>query len=277
MTFEQIKFAKEMIRKFENQKKETCYEAMDSLLDKTRFYFTEIDFNKLYFYTYNTRREALSHDDFVSDSNAIIFTLEGMLAKDKNYPLIKHIIQDIEMYKRCKSDKSVKEAIKKIFYSYSGEIKFNKVIEKIIIDDAKNTNFINFNNGGFDKTLLDGMLVNLETYANEICFNGPHKDSVKKERKQETTININNNNNFNANTSVDLVIENTIEELENACLSDEQETLVKEKIKELEDIIQSKESKKIKWRKFGSILKWVAEQGLQVASIIVPLISCALK
>lgn len=277
MTFEQIKFAIEMIRKFENQKKDTCYEAMDSLLDRTKFYFTEINFQKLYPYTYYKNKDDLSREDFISDCNAIIFTLEGMLAKDKNYPYVRSIMKDIESYKKCKSDKSVKETIKKIYYSYSDRIKFSKVIEKIILDDAKNEISLAFGNKGFDRTLLDGMLKNLETYANEICSEKPKQEPTRKERKQETTININNNNNFSSKVNLNVAIENTIEELENACLSLDQEKQVKEKIEELENIIKSKESKKTKWTKFCSILKWVAEQGIQVASIIVPLISSAIK
>ena len=64
---------------------------------------------------------------------------------------------------------------------------------------------------------------------------------------------------------------------ENACLSIQQEKEVKEKISELEEIVKSKENKKTKWQKLGGIMKWVAEQGIQVASIILPLISKSIQ
>ena len=52
---------------------------------------------------------------------------------------------------------------------------------------------------------------------------------------------------------------------------------MKEKITELEEIVKSKISKKSKWQKLCEIMKWVVEQGVQVASIIVPLIGNAIK
>lgn len=276
MTFEQIKFAMEQIRKFENQKKAPCYEAMDSLLDKTRFYFTEIDFQSLCLYTYQKSQERLTKEDFISDCNAIIFTLEGMLSKDRNYPIIKNILNDIDKFKKCKSNKSVKEAIKTIYHTYSDRIKFNKVIEKLISEDATNNHIIDMGLDGFDKSLLNSMLKNLENYANEICFEKSQK-VVTKQNKPDTTININNNNVLSSSIDINLAVHNAIEQLENACLSDEQEKQVKEKISELEKIVKSKFTKKTKWQKLCEIMRWVVEQGVQVASIIVPLIGNAIK
>ena len=45
------------------------------------------------------------------------------------------------------------------------------------------------------------------------------------------------------------------------------------KIQELKDIMESKESKGKRWAKIKDFFKWVAEQGIQVASIIVPLLA----
>lgn len=276
MTFEQMKFAMEQIRKFINQKKDTCYEAMHSLLDKTRFYFTEIDFQNLFLHTYKKSENNLTKEDFVSDCNTIIFTLEGMLAKDKNYHTVKSILKDIDKFSKCKSDKSIREAVKSIYHTYSDRIKFNKVIEKLISEDATNDHLISIGFDGFDKTLLDSMIKNLKNYANEICLEKPKKETIRQ-TKTDTTININNNNILNAKIDIDVAIENAIEQLENACLSDEQEKQVKEKISELEDIVKSKINQKSKWQKLGEIMKWVVEQGVQVASIIVPLIANAIK
>ena len=100
MTYEQIKFAINMIRKFENQKKSPCYEAMDSLLDRTRFFFTEIDFQNIYLNTYRKSSSSLNYEDMISDCNTIIATLEGMLAKDRNYPIVRNIMKEIEQYKK---------------------------------------------------------------------------------------------------------------------------------------------------------------------------------
>lgn len=277
MTFEQIKFAIEQIRKFNNQKNNTCYEAMDSLLDKVRYYFTDIDFNKFFIYTYKKEKTSLTKEDFVADCNAMIFTLEGMLAKDKNYPMVKIILNDLDKYSRCKSEKAIKEAIRSIYHTYSDKIKFDKVVEKLIYNDATNDPSIYLGADGFDKTLLNSMLKKLENYANDVCFGTIKKENQKTTNNKSPQINITNNNILSSNTNIDVVVNNAIEKLENECLSTEQENLVKEKIKEIEEIIKFKNSKKEKWKKFGEILKWVAEQGLQVASIIVPLLSSAVQ
>ena len=49
------------------------------------------------------------------------------------------------------------------------------------------------------------------------------------------------------------------------------------KIQELKDIMESKESKGKRWAKIKDFFKWVAEQGIQVASIIVPLLATTIK
>lgn len=273
MTFEQIKFAVEMIRKFENQKKETSLGAMENLLDRVKNYFRpEINFDQLFLRTYQFGDTA-THENFIDDCNAMIFTIEGLLAKDKNYPTARDILKDIERYKKCKSDTAIKKAIKEIYFSYSDRIKFSKVIEKIISDDSLKDPLIDFGNDNFDKTLLDGMLRNLENYANELCIDKPKSTGKEK----QPSVVINNNNNFNASVDINIAIENAREELENVCLSTDQEKEVKNKIEEIEKIIKSKESKKSKWAKIGSVLKWITEQGIQVAGIVLPLVTSAIK
>ena len=46
-----------------------------------------------------------------------------------------------------------------------------------------------------------------------------------------------------------------------------------EKIKEIEEIAKSKENKGKRWAKAKNILKWVAEQGITVAGIVLPLLA----
>ena len=41
--------------------------------------------------------------------------------------------------------------------------------------------------------------------------------------------------------------------------------------------MESKESKGKRWAKIKDFFKWVAEQGIQVASIIVPLLTTTIK
>ena len=52
MTFEQIKFTIEQIRKFDNQKEETNHKKMYALISGCIAYYTDVDFSKMFFYTY---------------------------------------------------------------------------------------------------------------------------------------------------------------------------------------------------------------------------------
>ncbi len=275
MTFEQIKFAIEQIRKFINQKKDTCYEAMDSLLDKTRFYFTEINFHNLFLQTYNNSKETITQEDFISDCNTMIFTLEGMLGKDKNYYTVKSVLNDIEKFRKCKSNKSIREAIKIIYHTYSDRIKFNKVVEKTVTELDNPLNFCD----NADKSMLDGMLAQIENYAVDLCNGKTSKSPPSKTEKVVVNLSNTNNNSVssNININISVEIENAIKQVEDACLPDEQEKEVLAKIQELKEIVESKESRKSKWTKIGGFFKWVAEQGIQVASIIVPLLANTIK
>ena len=81
----------------------------------------------------------------------------------------------------------------------------------------------------------------------------------------------------NIKVNISVEIENAIKQVEDACLPSEQEKEVLAKIQELKEIVESKESRKSKWTKIGGFFKWVAEQGIQVASIIVPLLANTIK
>lgn len=275
MTFEQMKFAIEQIRKFTKQKKDTCYEAMDSLLDKTRFYFAEINFYNLFLKTYNKSKEDITKEDFISDCNTMIFTLEGMLSKDKNYYTVKSVLNDIEKFRKSKSNKSIREAIKIIYHTYSDRIRFNKVVEKTVTELDNPLNFCD----NADKSMLDGMLAQIENYAADLCNGKTTKSPPSKTEKVVVNLSNTNNNSVssNINVNISVEIENTIKQVEDACLPDEQEKEVLAKLQELKEIVESKDSKKSKWVKIKDFFKWVAEQGIQVASIIVPLLSSTLK
>ena len=81
----------------------------------------------------------------------------------------------------------------------------------------------------------------------------------------------------NATVDISIVFENAIKQVEDACLPDAQEKEVLAKIQELKDIMESKESKGKRWAKIKDFFRWVAEQGIQVASIIVPLLANTVK
>lgn len=79
------------------------------------------------------------------------------------------------------------------------------------------------------------------------------------------------------NITIAAVFDNARQQIKDACLSNVQEEEVLAKIQELNDIMESNESKRKRWEKIKDIFKWVAEQGIQVASIIVPLLTDIVK
>ena len=60
--------------------------------------------------------------------------------------------------------------------------------------------------------------------------------------------------------------------MKQACLSPEEEEAILAKLDELREIAQEK-NKRTKWGKVKGVFKWLAEQSLQAASWVVPLIA----
>lgn len=156
-------------------------------------------------------------------------------------------------------------------------IKFGKVVEKTINDMNEPFTI----NNGADKTMLEGMLNQLENYAVDLCNGkGTKTQSAKAEK---LVLNVNNSNTNTNNVSqtteinIEVEFENAIKQVEDACLPDAQEKEVLAKIQELKEIIDSKASRRTRWEKVKGFFKWVAEQGIQVASIIVPLLTNTVK
>lgn len=123
------------------------------------------------------------------------------------------------------------------------------------------------------------VLNELEKYLNLVCENKPNGEGGGV----ATGIQINNNligGNASANASasaqvnvdVSVQIEQTIEKVKEACLNPEEEAAILAKLDELKGIAQEK-NKRAKWDKVKGIFKWLAEQSLQVASWLVPLIA----
>lgn len=162
-----------------------------------------------------------------------------------------------------------------IVNKYSSEIAFNddvlnvikKLSSKIEVDEQQ-THLIYRN-----------VLNELEKYLNLLCENKPYSGGVGM-----TTGNIQINNNLiggstsanasanaQVNVNISVRIEQTIEKVKEACLSPEEEAAILAKLEELKEISKEK-NKRTKWDKVKGIFKWLAEQSLQAASWIVPLI-----
>lgn len=173
----------------------------------------------------------------------------------------------------AKSDKQ--NFIVNIVNKYSNEIAFSSDVlnmtEKLSSKIEINEQQMHF--------VYRNVLNELEKYLNLLCENKPHSGGGGM-----TTGNIQINNNLiggnssanasaNAQVNVDISvqIEQTIEKVKEACLSPEEEAAILAKLEELKEISKEK-NKRTKWDKVKGVFKWLAEQSLQAASWIVPLI-----
>jgi len=246
---------------------------MNALIDRSVNYFLGM-FDHLHLNTYNSEDgKNLHQDDYTEDCNNMIFTIQGELDKDSNRSLALEISKDISLYKNTCQKKKFEKGVKELYYKYNSSVNFGKTIENAIIKSNANRFSMDF-----DQYMLKGMITQLEKYINDLCSGKIKKEKTAKSNNP-TNISITNNNQATANSSQNTTINinneiaDAIEKTKELCLQTIQEKEVLEKLEELKNICLVKETKAKKWSKLGGFLKWVAEQGIQVASIIVPLIA----
>ena len=150
----------------------------------------------------------------------------------------------------------------------------------MIAEDINHDPFtIELGDNGFNKNLLESMLKTIENYANDLCNGKITKTTPTKSDKLEITVNNTNNNTLTQTTEINIEIEfeNAVKQIEEACLPDVQEKEVLTKLQELKEILEAKTTRRAKWDKVKEFFKWVAEQGIQVASVVVPLLTNTIK
>lgn len=87
-----------------------------------------------------------------------------------------------------------------------------------------------------------------------------------------TITNTNNNTNEN-NNYVSVTFESVRDKVNNmASLPDEDIEEIQKRISEIEEIVNSKETKSKKWSKAKEIIKWIADKGVDVGIALLPLI-----
>ena len=221
----------------------------------------------------------LTKEDMIADIDDIMSVLKGMLALDPKATQISDVLELIFEGEHIEhSYEAIQKYISKVFYSYGDYIKLDKSIIAVATRAIKTDVDIEWGfkeENSIDFTVVEGILRKLRVYAQEVL------DGKKTSSKKTATpaIIINNNPSIsatasaNATVDISIVFENAIKQVEDACLPDAQEKEVLAKIQELKDIMESKESKGKRWAKIKDFFKWVAEQGIQVASIIVPLLA----
>lgn len=198
--------------------------------------------------------------------------LEHIIDEDSHAGKVFEILTLIDEGKALGEDKQKAENyVATIYHSYCGEIAFNDVIKGI----ATQHGVPGFQVYKVDSAVLNGVISNLRQYAEKLCSTS---NETKKEQPN-TVFNINNT--ANSSSVVSLNIEQFIvqakQEAEDAGLPDEQFKALMTKINELEEIGKSKESKGKRWQKAKEVLKWLVEQGIHVAGIVVPVVAACIQ
>ena len=284
MTLQQIEKIKATISKLENLKTKptpTDISRVDSSLEN---FFHELYkspyLNISNYFAYDME---ITKEQMLADIDDIVSVLNGMLALDPKAAQISDVLELIFEGEHIEhSYEAIQKYISKVFYSYGDYIKLDKSIIAVATRAIKTDVDIEWGfkeENSIDYTVVEGILRKLRIYAQEVLEG--KKESTKK--ASAPSVVINNNPSISATASanaavdISIVFENAVRQVEDACLPDAQEKEVLAKIQELKDIMESKESKGKRWAKIRDVFKWVAEQGIQVASIIVPLISTTIK
>ena len=203
------------------------------------------------------------------DKATIKSFLESQLAEDDKYKMVFDVLELIEEGQTIKKDeRSIAKFISKVFYSYSGKIKFDKTTEAVATapKDIFSVGMLSV-----DENMLNGVFKKLKDYAVEIC------SQKQSSEKTSPMFQITNNNMVNTTASVNVDISISIDQarkqVDAAGLADDQYQAVMDKLNEIEEIANSKDNKGKRWQKAKDILKWVAEQGITVAGIVLPLLA----
>lgn len=162
------------------------------------------------------------------------------------------------------------DLIKEIYSAFYGKIQFDDNLKAIASfhENGNATKFYCALNIG----VLLGLKTKLESYADDLL-------NPKSVEELNPNVLINNNNFNTQNTSVTIdvkaEVESAYKKAEEACLSIEEEELLKERIKELKELLLSEEKKNKKWMRFKEILGGLANFSLKAAEILGPLMIAA--
>ena len=170
---------------------------------------------------------------------------------------------------KCKKEFIIEKTIK-----YSSNIKFEEAAyaarEKLLAGDEVGEEQID--------SIFSSVVADIEAYCRSLFEEKRDLKEVVQPTNPHVQI-IASGGNAAANASasaqvtvdISVQIEQTIEQVKEACLKPEEEAAILAKLDELKGISQEK-NKRTKWDKIKGIFKWLAEQGLQVAGWLLPLI-----
>ena len=202
-------------------------------------------------------------NDLFKDKNSLIAFIIGLIDADPQSSEIHSIVNLVKKGEASKGNRTLQDDFVLCVYTgYTGKITF----PKLVIDFCSNPSSTKYQfMSPITTSVVDGLIQSLKNYAN--CLLMPSRNS-----KEVTKI----ENNFNPvnNIKIDftITIENARSKAEEAGLSAKQLEEVNKKIDEIQSLLESKDTKNKKWPKVASVLKWITEQGIQVATFMIPLL-----
>jgi hypothetical protein len=275
MTFKEIEKIKRLLSTIDSI---DDFRKMQELESEVTAFFGDKFNVRLKITTLNTK-EFYTKEHENTDKIAVRSFLESLIAQDINAPEIINILDLIEEGECSKNDKTLQQKyISKVFYSYSDRIKFDKMTEAIATAPQE---VLNFNMYQVSEVMIDGIITKLKSYASALC--------TPKRSIQTSAAPIQNNQeiNFQPHISIETkndtvitieaVFNNARQQIEDAGLPDAQIQDLYDKLSQLEEISKSKESKGKRWAKAKDIMKWLVEQGIAAAGIIIPVLSEVIK
>lgn len=270
MTIRQVEKIKYFIKKLCSVT--NCFQMFDYVAELKGYFAASFDIN-VKATRWNTA-DSYKADYLRQDKEVIKAFLERKIDEDKMAGQISRILDLIEEGESARGNQQkMEEFIAKIYHSYSGIISFNDVVKAI----ATQHGVPGLQVYKADEAILDGVISKLCQYADILS----NQRIEKTQTQPQNVFNISNTANANSsatlNSELSIVIETAKQQAEDAGLSDEQFESVMQKINELEEIAKSKESRGKRWQKAKEIMKWLVEQGIQVAAILVPVLSTCIK
>lgn len=248
------------------------------LVEEMRAFYGE-DFNvNLKIMRYNTR-ETYSSDFNDRDKIALKGFLEGCLAKESSFDVICQILDFISEAENLKNSENERyNFIVKLYRAYYGKIAFDKTVEFFATAPKEALEISGYQ---ITQEIINGLIVNLRLYANELSQVGKNAKINTKTNDYKQEINFHPQINVEAKNETNLnlvaIFDNARQQAEDLGLPDEQYSAIMEKISELEELSKSKESKGKRWQKVKEFMKWLVEQGIQVAGVLLPVLAHSIQ
>ncbi len=284
MTYKQIEKLYESKQTLENAKSNPTVEIISKIDSALENFFHKL-YQSPYLYITNhiIYDMEITKEQMMDDIDNIIAVIDGMIASNPKITIIIEIINLIDEGKKLSNIyEDNQKYISKVYYKFYNKIKFEKSIEYVARKSIKSDIEMDFTfkeENNIDREVIDGIIYLLSEYAENLL--NKKESTVNKEKSPQVVINNNNTANASANNNVNIdistIIEQAKQQIDDEGFSDKQREELLEKLNELELIAKSNESKGKRWNKAKEILKWLIEQGIAAAGIIVPVLASSIK